>query len=64
MVYHLKPKKCEHCEKDYLLKCHCQTTPEELEANRIHTKNMIDRYMEARAEFQRNNPGVPYDAIC
>ena len=56
----LYPQLCEHCNKTFLIVCHCQITPEELEANRIHTKNMLDRYFEDKAEFEKNNPGKKY----
>ena len=57
MIRPLQSRTCEHCNKQFAIKCHCQTTPEEYEANRIHTMNMLGRYFEAKAEFEKNNPG-------
>lgn len=64
MIKVLQPRTCEHCDKKFLIVCHCQITPEELEANRIHTKNMLDRYFEAKAEFEKNNPGKVFGDGC
>ncbi|MNE22880.1 hypothetical protein D3C80_1161090 [compost metagenome] len=64
MVYQLKPRKCEHCDKEFLIRCFCQVTPEELEANRIHSLNAIARYKESMAELKKKYPDYDFESVC
>lgn len=62
--YHLNPRKCEHCEEMFHIRCFCQITPEELEANRIHSLNTIARYKESMAALKEKYPDYDFESIC
>lgn len=64
MVVHLKKRTCEHCQQEFTIRCFCQVTPEELEANRIHTLNTIRRYQESMRELKEKYPEYDFDNIC
>lgn len=65
MIPAIPLKKCDTCGKDYiLLKCICQYTPDELEANRIKALEAIQNYNEAVEAFKEKHPDVDIRLTC